>query len=60
MALSYDGCYAFTAGGQDRSVVQWEINLRCVLRCEAWPPKEGVTCTPLLFTQQQQTGIKPL
>ncbi|XP_077015869.1 cilia- and flagella-associated protein 251 isoform X2 [Tamandua tetradactyla] len=27
MTLSYDGCYAFTAGGPDRSVVQWEINL---------------------------------
>ncbi|XP_070255752.1 cilia- and flagella-associated protein 251 isoform X1 [Myotis yumanensis] len=27
MALSHDGHYAFTAGGQDLSVVQWEVNL---------------------------------
>ncbi|XP_044897364.1 cilia- and flagella-associated protein 251 isoform X3 [Felis catus] len=27
MTVSYDGCYAFTAGGHDRSVAQWEINL---------------------------------
>ncbi|XP_062038500.1 cilia- and flagella-associated protein 251 isoform X2 [Lepus europaeus] len=27
MALSCDGSYAFTAGGHDRSVVQWKINL---------------------------------
>lgn len=60
MDVSYDGRYAFTAGGQDRSVVQWEINLRYVMRREAWPHKKGVKWRPLLFTQEQQTGIKPL
>ncbi|XP_023595065.1 cilia- and flagella-associated protein 251 [Trichechus manatus latirostris] len=44
MTLSYDGCYAFTAGGHDRSVVQWEINLRYVRGTESWPRKTGVKC----------------
>ncbi|XP_045700250.1 cilia- and flagella-associated protein 251 [Phyllostomus hastatus] len=30
LALSYDGRHAFTAGGWDRSVAQWEINLRAL------------------------------
>ncbi|XP_075390279.1 cilia- and flagella-associated protein 251 [Tenrec ecaudatus] len=30
VTLSYDGCSAFTAGGEDHSVAQWEINLRAL------------------------------
>lgn len=59
MTLSYDGCYAFTAGGQDRTVVQWKINLRYMMGQEAWPNKQGVKYRPLRFTQQRQIGFKP-
>lgn len=60
MTLSYDGCYAFTAGGHDRSVVQWEINLRYVRGMEARPYKTGVKCRPHLFTQLQEAGVEHL
>ncbi|XP_074061664.1 cilia- and flagella-associated protein 251 isoform X1 [Macrotis lagotis] len=30
MTLSYDGTYAFTAGGDDRTVLQWEITLQAL------------------------------
>ncbi|KAM9099738.1 cilia- and flagella-associated protein 251 [Sarcophilus harrisii] len=30
MAVSYDGTHVFTAGGEDHSVLQWEINLRAL------------------------------
>ncbi|KAM5237726.1 cilia- and flagella-associated protein 251 [Ctenodactylus gundi] len=43
MALSYDGRYAFTAGGHDRSVVQWKINLRAL---EAMVSLGGEGLTP--------------
>lgn len=44
MALSCDGRYAFTAGGQDRSVIQWEINLRYVTGRGARSLQQGVKC----------------
>nr|XP_008506256.1 PREDICTED: WD repeat-containing protein 66 isoform X1 [Equus przewalskii] len=43
MALSCDGRYAFTSGGQDRSVVQWEINLSAL---EAAVSLGGENLTP--------------
>uniref|UniRef100_A0A7M4F497 Cilia- and flagella-associated protein 251 n=1 Tax=Crocodylus porosus TaxID=8502 RepID=A0A7M4F497_CROPO len=30
LASSYDGCYVFTAGGNDRTVMKWEINLNAL------------------------------
>lgn len=42
LALSHDGRYVFTSGGQDRSVVQWAVHLRYVMGQEAWPHEEGV------------------
>ncbi|XP_044541344.1 cilia- and flagella-associated protein 251 [Gracilinanus agilis] len=30
MTLSYDGTYVFTAGGDDHTVLQWEINLEAL------------------------------
>uniref|UniRef100_A0A5F8H862 WD repeat domain 66 n=1 Tax=Monodelphis domestica TaxID=13616 RepID=A0A5F8H862_MONDO len=30
MSLSYDGTYVFTAGGDDHTVLQWEINLEAL------------------------------
>lgn len=49
LALSYDGRHAFTAGGRDRSVAQWEINLRCVTRREAWPARTPVSAAGPVF-----------
>ncbi|NXC42401.1 CF251 protein, partial [Penelope pileata] len=30
LASSYDGCYVFTAGGNDRTVLKWEMNLNAL------------------------------
>lgn len=59
LTLSYDGSYAFTAGGRDRSVVQWEVNLRCVAGHAVWPLRRRRRGWTLLFTQQQLTAAEP-
>lgn len=28
LASSYDGCYVFTVGGNDRTLMKWEVNLK--------------------------------
>ena len=59
MALSYDGRHAFTAGGRDRSVAQWEINLRCVTGREAWPRRKVSRAGPFFPLSNSRQALNP-
>uniref|UniRef100_A0A8B9DRG4 Cilia- and flagella-associated protein 251 n=1 Tax=Anser cygnoides TaxID=8845 RepID=A0A8B9DRG4_ANSCY len=36
LACSYDGRYVFTAGGNDRTVLKWEVNLKSLISLACW------------------------